>query len=102
MGLYGPLQGCHIFSYLYARPGAGGRQSSNTRRLLAIARRSGKPCALVEGAGEIPAALFRCRTVGLCAGASTPDDLTDEIERALLDGCCRCAQMEARSVNEGD
>jgi 4-hydroxy-3-methylbut-2-enyl diphosphate reductase len=63
---------------------AGGRESSNTRRLFAIARQSGKPCALVEGAGEIPAALFRCGTVGLCAGASTPDGLIDEIEGLLL------------------
>jgi 4-hydroxy-3-methylbut-2-enyl diphosphate reductase len=66
---------------------AGGRESSNTRRLLAIAGRSGKPCALVEEAGEIPAGIppgiLRCRTVGLCAGASTPDGLIDEIEQAL-------------------
>jgi 4-hydroxy-3-methylbut-2-enyl diphosphate reductase len=68
---------------------AGGRESSNTRRLLAIAGQIGKPCALVEGAGEIPAALFRCGTVGICAGASTPDDLIDGIEGALLNGCCR-------------
>jgi 4-hydroxy-3-methylbut-2-enyl diphosphate reductase len=66
---------------------AGGRESSNTRRLLAIAGQSGKPCALVEEAGEIPAALFRCRIAGLCAGASTPDDLIDEIEQALVSAC---------------
>jgi 4-hydroxy-3-methylbut-2-enyl diphosphate reductase len=68
---------------------AGGRESSNTRRLLAIARQSGKPCALVEDAGEIPEDILRCGIVGICAGASTPDDLIDGIERALLNGCCQ-------------
>jgi 4-hydroxy-3-methylbut-2-enyl diphosphate reductase len=63
---------------------AGGKGSSNTRRLFAIAGQSGKPCALVENAGEIPEAIFRCRSVGICAGASTPDDLIDEIERTLV------------------
>jgi 4-hydroxy-3-methylbut-2-enyl diphosphate reductase len=65
---------------------AGGEESSNTRRLFAIAGQSGKPCALVEDAGKIPFPIFRCRTVGLCAGASTPDELIDEIEQALLNG----------------
>jgi 4-hydroxy-3-methylbut-2-enyl diphosphate reductase len=80
---------------------AGGKGSSNTRRLFAIAGQSGKPCALVEDAGEIPETIFRCGIVGICAGASTPDDLTDEIERALLNGR-RQVCPDTRSVNEGD
>ena len=63
---------------------AGGRDSANTRRLLAIAQESGKPCALIESAGEIPAVFLSCRTIGLCAGASTPDSVIDEIERELM------------------
>ena len=63
---------------------AGGRESANTRRLLAIAQESGKPCALAENAGEIPPDFHNYGTIGLCAGASTPDCLVDEIEAAFL------------------
>jgi 4-hydroxy-3-methylbut-2-enyl diphosphate reductase len=68
---------------------AGGRQSSNTRRLLDIARGLGKSALLVEGAGEISSGSDICAdirswgAVGLCAGASTPDQVVDEIEAAL-------------------
>jgi 4-hydroxy-3-methylbut-2-enyl diphosphate reductase len=61
----------------------GGKESANTRRLLAIALKSGKPCALVETAAEIPPAFNNYETVGLCAGASSPDSVIDEIEREL-------------------
>lgn len=62
---------------------AGGKKSANTRRLLAIAEEQGKPCALVESAAVIPPGFSAFQTVGLCAGASTPDSVVDEIERAL-------------------
>jgi len=63
---------------------AGGRESANTRRLLLIAQESGKPCVLAENAGEIPDSYKNFETVGLCAGASTPDSVIDDIERALF------------------
>ncbi|GHV91829.1 4-hydroxy-3-methylbut-2-enyl diphosphate reductase [Spirochaetia bacterium] len=63
---------------------AGGRSSANTRRLLSIACEQGKPAWLVEGSGEIPGQIASYNTVGLCAGASTPDETIDAIERALL------------------
>jgi 4-hydroxy-3-methylbut-2-enyl diphosphate reductase len=62
---------------------AGGRKSANTRRLLAIAEESGKPCALAETAAGIPEDFFAFETVGLCAGASTPDSVIDEISESL-------------------
>jgi 4-hydroxy-3-methylbut-2-enyl diphosphate reductase len=62
---------------------AGGRRSANTRRLLDIALSLGKPAWLVETAGDIPAEVRACGTVGLCAGASTPDEVIDEIALAL-------------------
>jgi len=62
---------------------AGGKASANTRRLLAIARASGKPCAIVETADDIPPEFFRFNTVGIAAGASTPDTVIDAIELAL-------------------
>jgi 4-hydroxy-3-methylbut-2-enyl diphosphate reductase len=63
---------------------AGGKESANTRRLLAIAQAQGKPAWLVESAGDIPADIAAYSTVGLSAGASTPDDLINLIEEALL------------------
>jgi 4-hydroxy-3-methylbut-2-enyl diphosphate reductase len=78
---------------------AGGRSSSNTRRLLDIARSLGKPAWLVESAAEIDAlqrggedkenspaglaGIAAYRTAGLCAGASTPDSDIAGIEAAL-------------------
>jgi 4-hydroxy-3-methylbut-2-enyl diphosphate reductase len=69
---------------------AGGRESANTRRLLEIARSypgpggRGKPAWLVETPAEIPGEVDRYHTLGLCAGASTPDALIGAIEEALL------------------
>jgi len=66
---------------------AGGKESSNTRRLLSLARELGKPAWLVEEPDDIDvdiiSELEKYKTVGLSAGASTPDDLIDGIEQAL-------------------
>jgi 4-hydroxy-3-methylbut-2-enyl diphosphate reductase len=62
---------------------AGGKESANTRRLLAIAQEWGKPCVLAENAAGVPPGFSAFKTVGLCAGASTPDTVIDEIEQAL-------------------
>jgi len=63
---------------------AGGKESANTRRLFMIAKESGKPCALVESAKDIPPDFAKYKTIGLTAGASTPDFVINEIERALF------------------
>ena len=62
---------------------AGGRESSNTRRLFTIAKDSGKPCVLAENAAEIPEAFFAYKNIGLAAGASTPSSVIEEIENYL-------------------
>lgn len=64
----------------------GGRTSANTRRLLQTAAGSGKPAWLAETAEDIPQELYRYRTVGLAAGASTPDSSIDAIQDALQIG----------------
>ena len=61
----------------------GGKDSANTRRLLAIAQASGKPCAIAETTADIPPEFFMFETVGITAGASTPDTVIDEIEQEL-------------------
>ena len=62
---------------------AGGKESANTRRLLAIAEAANKPCAQVETAVNIPADFFKFNTIGLASGTSTPDTVIDDIERRL-------------------
>ncbi|GHU10337.1 4-hydroxy-3-methylbut-2-enyl diphosphate reductase [Spirochaetia bacterium] len=62
---------------------AGGRSSANTRRLLDIALEAGKPAWLVETAADLDPEITAYSVVGLSAGASTPDDIIDEIEAAL-------------------
>jgi 4-hydroxy-3-methylbut-2-enyl diphosphate reductase len=62
---------------------AGGRESANTRRLLSLAQARDKPAWLVEKVGDIPPEIAAYGTVGLSAGASTPDELIDGIRRAL-------------------
>jgi 4-hydroxy-3-methylbut-2-enyl diphosphate reductase len=66
---------------------AGGKGSANTRRLLDIARSLGRPAWLAESradAAVLAGKLHRFRTLGLCAGASTPDGVIDEIEAELV------------------
>jgi 4-hydroxy-3-methylbut-2-en-1-yl diphosphate reductase len=62
---------------------AGGKDSANTRRLMSIAQASGKPCVIVETVNDIPPDFFKFKTVGLAAGASTPDMVIDSIEKGL-------------------
>ncbi|MDD2717102.1 MAG: 4-hydroxy-3-methylbut-2-enyl diphosphate reductase [Candidatus Wallbacteria bacterium] len=62
----------------------GGRNSANTRRLFEIAARSCKIVCHVETAAELqPAKFTGCQVVGVTAGASTPDWITDEVIRKL-------------------
>ncbi|MCL2243875.1 MAG: 4-hydroxy-3-methylbut-2-enyl diphosphate reductase [Treponema sp.] len=63
---------------------AGGKESANTRRLLSAAQESGKPCVLAESAADVPVSFSEYKTVGISAGASTPDSVINEIEQKLL------------------
>ena len=62
----------------------GGHNSGNTRRLAEIARRTGKPVQRVETEDELdPQALSSAGTVGLTAGASTPNWIIRRVYRSL-------------------
>lgn len=60
----------------------GGKNSANTRRLYTNAKRwlSSSFVVHVEQASEIPAEFFTLKTVGITAGASTPDELIKEVD----------------------
>jgi 4-hydroxy-3-methylbut-2-en-1-yl diphosphate reductase len=62
----------------------GGRNSNNTKELVALCEERGVPALHVQDASEIdPAWLSPFETVGLTAGTSTLDATIDEVERAL-------------------
>lgn len=74
----------------------GGKNSANTKKLLQICQECGVPALLVEGADELPADLFdRPKgSVGVCAGASTPDWIIEEVVVKMAE------QMEQNDVME--
>jgi 4-hydroxy-3-methylbut-2-enyl diphosphate reductase len=62
----------------------GSANSSNSLRLVEVARRLGRPAHLIDDAGDVrPQWLAGVRTIGLTAGASAPPHLVDEVVSAL-------------------
>jgi len=62
----------------------GSRNSSNSKRLVEVARRSGMMAYLLDDAGELDAGWFRgVETVAVTAGASAPENLVQDLVRAL-------------------
>ncbi len=61
----------------------GGKNSANTKRLLQTAVGLKKPAWLIENVSEIPKEIFNYQSVGITAGASTPDFVIEETERFL-------------------
>ncbi len=62
----------------------GGRNSANTRRLYLSALDEGVPAWHVEDVEGLPDEVYGYDTVGISAGASTPDWMIDRIEERLL------------------
>ena len=63
----------------------GGKQSANTRHLWEICREL-KPSHLIQGSQDLRSEWFEgVGTVGITAGASTPDYVIDEVGQAIME-----------------
>lgn len=69
----------------------GGRTSANTRRLAEIITGIGRPAFLVEDESEIPPEVSRYQTIGVTAGASTPNWLISRVAERLV-------EMQSRGI----
>lgn len=61
----------------------GGKHSANTVRLFQTARQICPACWHIETPEEIPQDIAHYASVGITAGASTPDEVIDAVEQAL-------------------
>ena len=79
----------------------GARNSSNSNRLVEVAVRAGATAHLISGVSSIREEwLTGCRSIGLTAGASTPDILIEEVAASLrARGCDRVEEVEVVSEN---
>ncbi|MBI9108606.1 MAG: 4-hydroxy-3-methylbut-2-enyl diphosphate reductase [Spirochaetales bacterium] len=61
----------------------GGKNSANTRRLYTTTLDAGLPCWHIETKDELPPEVFQYSTIGITAGASTPDWIIEEVEEYI-------------------
>ena len=61
----------------------GGKMSANTKRLYQTAAEHCKLTAHIQTAADIPEVFFNLNSVGITAGASTPDSIIKEVENIL-------------------
>jgi 4-hydroxy-3-methylbut-2-enyl diphosphate reductase len=63
----------------------GGRNSNNTQKLVALCEANRVHALHIQDASDLNPEWFRgCRTVGLTAGTSTPEETIENVHRALL------------------
>jgi 4-hydroxy-3-methylbut-2-enyl diphosphate reductase LytB-like protein/phosphorylase superfamily protein len=78
----------------------GSANSANSRRLAEAAEREGTRALLVDQVGQVMLDwLARARTIGVCAGASAPPELVDELINALA-GLGRLELTERETTTE--
>jgi len=77
----------------------GSQNSSNSNRLVEVAKRRGVKAELIDSASDIdPAWLHGVNSVGLTAGASAPEELVSEVIEALrrMNGAVEVSQMDGK------
>ena len=62
----------------------GGKNSANTIRLFQSAAKNCPKAAHIQSADDIPEEFFLLKKIGITAGASTPDQIIEEVEKRLL------------------
>ena len=79
----------------------GSANSSNSNRLVEVARRSGVPAHLVDGPSDLRLAwLQQARRIGVTAGASAPEELVQDVVACLAGlGPLKVAAMATGSEN---
>ena len=65
----------------------GGKNSANTKRLYQTAAENCRYAAHIQSAADIPPEFFGLERIGITAGASTPDEIIEEVEASFKD--CR-------------
>jgi len=61
----------------------GGKTSANSKRLYQIAKDNCNKAAFIQSADEIPQDFLNLSSIGITAGASTPDTTIQEVQKAL-------------------
>lgn len=61
----------------------GGKSSANTKRLYQTSQKYCKKVVHIQTVQDIPEEFYKMKTVGITAGASTPDEIIEEIENKL-------------------